>query len=145
MSECFTLLICSVSLWWDVIILFPWCALNWVTEGPWPRRACVPEAKATVEFRHSSPRVKSSKPCLVSKVPNITGMLASACTELLPEEPDASLPLHDLHCLLRMVLFEAGVHKISAWELEGAWIGRNLEHIQHDVNSSFPKWLTDFA
>ena len=71
--------------------------------------------------------MKSSNPCLVSKVPNITGMLASACTELLPveepavsEEPDASLPLHDLYCLLWTVLFQAEVRKTSAWELKGA-------------------------
>lgn len=41
-------------------------------------------AKATVEFGHSSPRVKSSKPCLVSRVPSITGVCASVCAELQP-------------------------------------------------------------
>lgn len=68
----------------------PWAGERWwfcalcsalSTEGPWPRRAGVPGAKAAVEFGHCSPRVKFSKPCLVSEVPGTAGVSASPCSE----------------------------------------------------------------
>lgn len=73
--------------WW-------FCALcsELSTEGPWPRRANVPGAKAAVEFGHSSPRVKFSEPCLVSEVPDTAGVSASPCSEELLVPPREKVP-----------------------------------------------------
>lgn len=73
--------------WW-------FCALcsELSTEGPWPRRVGVPGAKAAVEFGHCSPRVKFSKPCLVSEVPDRAGVSASPCSEALLVPPWERIP-----------------------------------------------------
>lgn len=108
--------------WW-------FCALcsELSTEGPWPRRAGVPGAKAAVEFGHCSPRVKFSKPCLISEVPDRAGVSASPCSEALLVPPweripwDHWYPLGTAHCEQRsrnvMAEAEHGVFFSSEWPL----------------------------